>query len=338
MQRLADGAQRSRIVAEADEALEARFGGPQGVFLPETQAELTDVMAETGATSGGDAVVRILTREESSPTSILRFGREDDLAAILAHPTTSIACDCDPSDGSASHPRGYGTFPRVLGRYVRELGVLTWEEAVRKMTGLPAATIGMVDRGVLAPGMVADVVVFDPETVIDHATYAEPTLPSEGIVHVLVNGEWALRDGVATGARAGRALRRSPNMPSRGLDTGSPRRVTLTEEISNASGNYLLLMDLSQAAGARSAQGPLEFLTDGRFAFAATTLGELQVASGWASVTGVGEIPSGGERAFLLVVDSEDPLEPGEGTTILLEVEGEEPVRLRTPASVAVGS
>jgi N-acyl-D-amino-acid deacylase len=338
MQRIADGRQRARIVEEADRAIEARFGGPEGVFLPETGEELTTVMAETGATSGGDAVVRVLTREESSPTSILRFGREDDLAAILSYPTTSIACDCDPSDGSAAHPRAYGTFPRVLGRYVRELGVLTWEEAVRKMTGLPAATIGLVDRGLLAPGMMADVVVFDPETVTDHATYTEPTLASEGILHVLVNGMWALRDGVGTDARGGRALRRSPHMPSRGLETGSPRRVTFTEEISERTTQYLLVLDVAQDAGTRSAEGALELLTQGRFTFAATALGELQVAPGWASLTGVGEVPSGGQRAFLLILDADDPQAPGEGTTILLEVEGEEPVRLRAPVRAVVGS
>lgn len=331
-QRFADARQRARIVAEANERLEARFGGPEGVYLPETETELTDVMAETGATSGGDAVVRVLMREESSPTTILRFGIEDDLAAILAYPATSVACDCDPSDGSSSHPRSYGTFPRVLGRYVRELGVLTWEDAVRKMTGLPAATVGMVDRGILAPGMMADVVVFDPETVIDHATYDEPTLPSEGIVHVLVNGAWAFRDGAATGAQAGRALRRSPGMPSRQQGAASPRSVSFTQEISQGDGDYLLLLDLSQGAGQTAAQGAFEFLTEGRFAFAATVLGELQIAPGWASVTGVGEIPSGGERAFVLTVDARDPLEVGEGTTVLLEVEGEEPVRLRTSA------
>ena len=85
----------------------------------------------------------------------------------------------------------------MLGRYVREQQALTWEDAVRKMTGLPAATIGMVDRGRLAVGMAADVVVFDPATVIDHATFEAPMQPSVGIRHVLVNGRVALRDGAA---------------------------------------------------------------------------------------------------------------------------------------------
>ncbi len=204
--RFRDPALRARIVAEAEEAMAARFGGPSGVYLPQTQRELTDVMAEMGGVSGGEAVVRLL--ERGSPGAILRFGSEDDLVAILRHPTASIACDCGASTGVRGHPRGWGTYPRVLGRFVRDQGVLTLEDAVRKMTSLPARTIGMTDRGTLAAGMAADVVVFDPTTVIDHATYEDPTAMSDGIVHVLVNGQLAWRDGAATGARAGRALRR----------------------------------------------------------------------------------------------------------------------------------
>ena len=104
------------------------------------------------------------------------------------------------------HPRAFGTFPRVLGRYVREQHVLTWEDAIRKMTALPANTIGMVDRGFVAPGMAADVTVFDPATVIDRATYEDPGQLSEGIRLVLVNGRVALRDGKVTGEQGGRVL------------------------------------------------------------------------------------------------------------------------------------
>ncbi len=206
--RFRDPALRARVVAEAEEAMVARFGGPSGVYLPQTQRELVDVMAEMGITSGGEAVVRLL--EQGSPRAILRFGSEEDLVAILRHPTSSVACDCGASTAERGHPRGWGTYPRVLGRYVRDQGVLTLEDAVRKMTNLPAETIGMDDRGTLAVGMAADVVVFDPTTVIDHATYEDPDLQSDGIVHVVVNGELAWRDGAATGARPGRTLRRPP--------------------------------------------------------------------------------------------------------------------------------
>ena len=111
-----------------------------------------------------------------------------------------------------AHPRYYATFPRVLGRYVREQNVMSLEEAIRKMTGLPAATIGMTDRGLLAVGMAADVAVFDPATVMDHATFEAPMTPSVGIRHVLINGQFALRDGAPTGRQAGVALfRASPD-------------------------------------------------------------------------------------------------------------------------------
>lgn len=205
--RFSDPTMRAQIIQEANEAMDARFGGARGVFLPQSQRELVDVMEAQQAQSGGEAVVRIL--ETESPSSILRFGSEDDLVALLQHPRIAVACDCGASTATRGHPRGWGTYPRVLGRYVREEGALTLEEAVRKMTSLPAEIIGMEDRGVLAPGFLADVVVFDSERVIDHATYNDPTAQSDGVVHVIVNGEVAWRDGASTGAQAGRALRRA---------------------------------------------------------------------------------------------------------------------------------
>jgi N-acyl-D-amino-acid deacylase len=205
LQRFADPAQRRRIIAESEEAMHARFGGPAGVFLPATRQQLMDVARDWGV-GAGEAVVRLL--EESERTMIAYFGIEEDLVKILRHPTASVACDCGAA-AAAVHPRYFGSFPRVLGRYVREQGVLTWEEAVRKMTSLPAATIGMTDRGLVAPSFAADLVVFDPRRITDHATFAEPMLPSEGVVHVLVNGTLALRDGAATGAQAGRSLLRT---------------------------------------------------------------------------------------------------------------------------------
>jgi len=111
----------------------------------------------------------------------------------------------------APHPRYYGTFPRVLGLYVREKGVLRLEEAIRKMTSLPAQRLGLRDRGLIAPGRWADIAVFDPETVIDRAEFVPPKATMrypEGIDHLVVNGVVTLRDGEHTGASAGRVLRR----------------------------------------------------------------------------------------------------------------------------------
>ena len=113
LNRFRDRVQRVRIVREAEEAMKARFGGATGVYLPETQRELADLMTEMGATTGGEAVVRLL--EQGNPGAILRFGSEADLVAILQHPTASIACDCGASLAERGHPRGWGTYQARRG-------------------------------------------------------------------------------------------------------------------------------------------------------------------------------------------------------------------------------
>lgn len=133
---------------------------------------------------------------------------EQDVQRVLAHPATMVASDGQVVVyGRASpHPRAYGTFVRVLGRYVRELQTLTLEEAVRKMTAFPAQRIGLADRGVIKVGMKADLVLFDPETVRDTATFERPHQYAEGVSRVFVNGIAAYEDGRMTGARPGRIL------------------------------------------------------------------------------------------------------------------------------------
>jgi N-acyl-D-amino-acid deacylase len=123
----------------------------------------------------------------------------------MAYPQTMIGSDGLPHD-EHPHPRLWGTFPRVLGHYVRELGLLSLEDAVRKMTGLTAGRFGLTDRGRLTPGAYADVVLFDPGTVIDRATFEAPKQSAAGIALVLVNGEAVYADGAATGAASGRML------------------------------------------------------------------------------------------------------------------------------------
>jgi dihydroorotase/N-acyl-D-amino-acid deacylase len=133
---------------------------------------------------------------------------EEDLQRILAHPATIIA-----SDGSveilgrgAPHPRSYGSFARVLAVYVSEKGILTLEDAVRKMSSFPAARIGLEDRGVLRPGMKADIAVFDPARVRDMATYDKPHQYAEGFAYVIVNGQIVYENGAMTTARPGKVL------------------------------------------------------------------------------------------------------------------------------------
>ena len=130
---------------------------------------------------------------------------EADLEEFLRSPRVMIA-----SDGGirVAHPRGAGTFPRVLGRYVRERGVISLESAIFKMTGMPARRLAIADRGTLAPGSWGDIVVFDAARVADRATALSPHLSPTGIVHVLVNGVPVIADGTPTASRPGRALRR----------------------------------------------------------------------------------------------------------------------------------
>jgi dihydroorotase/N-acyl-D-amino-acid deacylase len=140
---------------------------------------------------------------------------EADVERIMRHPWTSIASDgrlSKPGEGMP-HPRGYGTFPRVLGVYVRDRGILQLADAVRKMTSLPAETLGLPDRGRIAEGMAADLVVFDPGTVTDRATFQDPHQYPAGIPWVVVNGRVAVEDGRFAGVRAGRVLRRGAPRP-----------------------------------------------------------------------------------------------------------------------------
>ena len=132
---------------------------------------------------------------------------EEDVRTVMAHSTTMIGTDGLFSTGNP-HPRAYGTYPRILGRYVRDGKLLTLEEAVRKMTSFPARKLGLTNRGVLRAGADADVVIFDPRTVIDKATFQEARQYPEGIFYVLVNGQVCVQEGEFTGQTAGRVLAR----------------------------------------------------------------------------------------------------------------------------------
>jgi N-acyl-D-aspartate/D-glutamate deacylase len=301
LKRFADPTLRARIVKEVEAAMDARFGGPAGIYLPQLKQQLTAVMTELQVPAG-EAVVRLL--ERGSPGIIARFGIEADLVKILQHPTASVACDCGAVVRDAAHPRYYGTFPRVLGRYVREQQALTWEDAVRKMTGLPAATIGMVDRGLLAAGMAADVVVFDPATVVDHATFEAPMLPSDGIRTVLVNGRLALRDGAPTGERAGQPLRRTIHMPARPMNGRESRSVVA----GYTARGVAAIIEVRQPEDARRAEGTFRLtrLSD-NIDLQMTEFGQLQTTARWTSFTGVARLrPSEPERAVVVIVDGDD--------------------------------
>ena len=140
---------------------------------------------------------------------------ERDVARIVAHPCGMIGSDGLPHDAHP-HPRLWGTFPRVLGRYVRDMKLLTLAEAVRKMTSLPAHVFGLADRGMLREGAIADITLFNRDLVLDTATYEEPRQLSAGIDHVIVGGAVAFAGGQPTGRRFGRVLRRTPDAPTAG--------------------------------------------------------------------------------------------------------------------------
>jgi N-acyl-D-amino-acid deacylase len=165
-------------------------------------------LVELAATLGCDAetAARRVVDEAPGATAIFEIMNEDDVRLVMRHPTTMIGSDGLPSLEGKPHPRLYGTFPRVLGRYVRALGVLALEEAVHRMTGLPARKFRLADRGAVREGAFADLVVFDPATVCDTGSYDDPHRFPAGIPHVLVNGRFVVRDGAHTGARPGRCL------------------------------------------------------------------------------------------------------------------------------------
>ena len=163
--------------------------------------DLADIAADMGVPLR-EAATRLL------PAGAVYFEMDEaDVRRILAHPGVMIGSDGLPTDRHP-HPRLWGTFPRVLGHYARDLGLFTLEQAVHRMTGLTAARFGIRDRGLLREGAYADLVVFDPTCIIDRATFAEPTLPADGIEQVLVNGVGCWAGGAPTGERAGRVLMR----------------------------------------------------------------------------------------------------------------------------------
>lgn len=152
-----------------------------------------------------DAVCDMLVADELGISMILHAMDEADVREFLKYERVNVATDS--LFGGKPHPRTFGTYPRVLGHYVREENLLTMEEAVRKMTSLPARAMGLQDRGLVREGMVADLVVFDPYLVDTRATFEEPRHYPKGMPHVLVNGEFVVQNGEMTGERPGRAIR-----------------------------------------------------------------------------------------------------------------------------------
>jgi len=228
LERLRDPSLRPRLHADITNGLPDWYnhylavGGDWNAMLlvnlsnPKNKQFVGKRMSEVIAARGGDPIddlLDLLVEENGSVPTVFFHHSEPDMQYALKQPFVSIGSDGlamspeGPRGTSIPHPRSYGTFPRVLGRYVRELNTLTLEDAVRKMTSANADKISLRDRGRIQVGMAADITVFDPNTIADRATFVQPHQYAVGVSYVVVNGQVVLDAGVHTGALPGRVLR-----------------------------------------------------------------------------------------------------------------------------------
>ena len=226
-ERLKDKATRARILKESStpgtgfENLCLATGSPERILLvgfktdrlkPLTGRTLADVAKERGK-EPFDVMLDLMNEDQTRIEVVFFLMSEDNVRKQLRLPWVSFGSDAssmapvDPFTRSSAHPRAYGNFARLLGKYVREEKLVTLPEAIRRLSGLPAANLGLADRGTLAAGRFADVVVFDPDTIADRATFEQPHQYAVGVKHVFVNGVAVLKDGEHTGALPGRALK-----------------------------------------------------------------------------------------------------------------------------------
>jgi dihydroorotase/N-acyl-D-amino-acid deacylase len=226
--RLKDPAQRDRIKRDMDDPSPADWenqwygsGGAGGVMLssvldPSLRKWEGKTLEEIGKEMGKDprdAVMDLVIADHAESSVIISIMREDDVRTALAHPIVAIGTDSGaraedgPLSISKSHPRAWGSFTRILGTYVRDEKLIPLEDAIRRFTSRPAARMGISDRGLVRPGFKADLTIFDLATVRDRSTFEEPNHYSEGIRHVLVNGQPVVRDGRITDARPGQVIR-----------------------------------------------------------------------------------------------------------------------------------
>ncbi|MGB1376103.1 MAG: N-acyl-D-amino-acid deacylase family protein, partial [Rhodothermales bacterium] len=217
--RLADSAQRARIRRDViDHITMERGADPATIVAARCEFDgsfngksLADILIDRGlpVTVAGAADVAMELVEAGSCSGVFHSMSPEDVRTIMQHPWTAISSDGGiPAMGAGvPHPRNYGAFSRVLGRYVRQDSVLTLAEAVHKMSGLPASRLNLADRGRLQEGFVADITLFDPDTIVDRAVFGDPHHYAEGTIHVWVSGVPVLLDGEMTGLRSGKALR-----------------------------------------------------------------------------------------------------------------------------------
>jgi N-acyl-D-amino-acid deacylase len=226
--RLRDPAQRERIRKDMDDpnatTWENQWAGANGgdgimlssVLNPDLRKYEGMTFTQIGKAMGKDprdAVMDLVIADKGESSVITAIMSDDDVRTALRNPLVGVGTDsgAQAEDGklseSKSHPRAWGSFPRILGKYVRDEHVLTIEEAIRKMTSKAADRVHLTDRGILRPGMKADVTIFDPATIRDVSTFEDPKHYSVGVKHVFVNGRAVVADGKITAERPGRPLR-----------------------------------------------------------------------------------------------------------------------------------
>ncbi|MFG3339382.1 amidohydrolase family protein [Glycomyces sp. NPDC048151] len=230
-ERLRDPNLRARIRRELDvEGTDGANGVPvdwsrieiAGVARPELRGLVGRRVSEAAGTQGpSEFFLDLIERDEFGTACLMHVGNEENVRAIMRHGVHTGSTD-GVLAGDKIHPRAWGSFARYLGHYTRELGLFTVEECVAHLSGRPAATLGLKDRGLVKEGFAADLVLFDPETVDARATFAEPRQQAAGIPYVFVNGQAAVDEGRRTEALSGRAVRRSLPLPL--LRNAAPRK------------------------------------------------------------------------------------------------------------------
>lgn len=218
--RLNDPDTRARIIYEIEntdnwENFYKNSNGASGVlvsytpYTPEYEGKTLDVIAKIEGKESLEMLCDIIAANKGNDTACYFMIGDDDIKYIMKSPYTMIGSDSIPvAPGAKCHPRTNGTFPRILGKYVREEKILTLEEAVNKMTGFPATRFNIKDKGLIKEGYDADLVIFNPDTVIDGADYEDPFKEPIGINYVLVNGQVTMKYGRATGITSGKVIRR----------------------------------------------------------------------------------------------------------------------------------
>jgi N-acyl-D-amino-acid deacylase len=211
--------ERERIKKDIRERLDwenlAAANGWENILVSSVESEanrqcegksIVDIASMRGLEDPADAALDLLYEEKLAVGMVLFFGDEKDVVRIMKHPSMSVITD-GLLGGTMPHPRVYGTYPRILGRYVREQKILSLEEAIRKMTSLPAEKLRLRRKGVIAENFDADMTIFDPEKIIDNATYHNPHQFSSGVDWVLVNGQVVVERGAHTGEKPGKTIR-----------------------------------------------------------------------------------------------------------------------------------